>query len=144
MISRGCTWVLTTKTTGCPRVLLFSRDVSALFMQAEQSAWSTRIYDDVSVLSAFKFHSEQAILVEKRRAVLLTFLLVPDLIYCCSLFNILNAGKEKREIYPLLDGFIGATLLAFCLLYIFESASSIPRNTCFEKYRGIIKDEEQL
>ena len=103
-------------------------------MQAGQSAWSTRIYDDVSVLSTFKFHSEQAILVEKRRAVLLTFLLVSDLIYCCSLFNILNAGKEKeerkrkreREIYLLLDGFIGATLLAFCLLYIFESTSSIP------------------
>ena len=101
-------------------------------MQAEQSAWSTRIYDDVSVLSTFKFHSEQAILVKKRRTVLLTFLLVSDLIYCCSLFNILNAGKKRRErerekkIYPLLDGFIGATLLAFCLLYIFESTSSIP------------------
>lgn len=71
--------------------------MSALFMQAEQSAWSTRIYDDVSVLSTFKFHSEQAILVKKRRTVLLTFLLVSDLIYCCSLFNILNAGKKRRE-----------------------------------------------
>lgn len=74
--------------------------MTALFMQAEQSAWSTRNYDKVSVLSVFKFHPEEVALIKERGAVLLKFLDIFNLIYCCSLFTVLNfpMGKKKKRI----------------------------------------------
>lgn len=68
-------------------------------MQAEQSAWSTRSYDKVSVLSVFKFHPEEVALIKERGAVLLKFLDIFNLIYCCSLFTVLNfsMGKKKKK-----------------------------------------------
>lgn len=77
--------------------------MTALFMQAEQSAWSTRSYDKVSVLSVFKFHPEEVALIKERGAVLLKFLDIFNLIYCCSLFTVLNfpMGKKKEKNQPI-------------------------------------------
>lgn len=90
-------------------------------MQAEQSAWSTRSYDKVSVLSVFKFHPEEVAIIKERGAVLLKFLDIFNLIYCCPLFTVLNFPMAKRKknqpiktgaLYPSAIKFVG-TLLAF-------------------------------